>query len=108
MNNTTGATCGVGTAYLSGVPEFTSGFSEVRLAQKILSGADHKTGISLLSKSRNIYQRFTTFHSTFVSFKVLIDMYLLQNSIHIFSVSFTFPEYLSSPLVLVRFVLLNL
>jgi formate hydrogenlyase subunit 3/multisubunit Na+/H+ antiporter MnhD subunit len=35
MNNTTGATCGVGTAYLSGVPEFTSGFSEVRLAQSL-------------------------------------------------------------------------
>ena len=36
MSNTTGATCGVGTAYLSGVPEFTSGFSVVRLAQSLV------------------------------------------------------------------------
>ena len=36
MNNTTGATCGVGTAYLSGVPEFTSGFSGVRVAQSLV------------------------------------------------------------------------
>jgi hypothetical protein len=36
MSNTTGATCGVGTAYLSGAPEFTYGFSGVRVAQSLV------------------------------------------------------------------------
>jgi hypothetical protein len=34
-NNTTGATCGAGTAYPSGAPEFTTCFSGVRVARSL-------------------------------------------------------------------------
>jgi hypothetical protein len=36
-SNTTGATCGAGTAYPSGAPEFTHCFSRVRVAQSLVS-----------------------------------------------------------------------
>jgi len=35
-SNTTGVTSGAGTAYLSGAPEFTPGFSGVRVAQSLV------------------------------------------------------------------------
>jgi len=35
-SNTTGATCGAGTAYPSGAPEFTHGFSVVRVARSLV------------------------------------------------------------------------
>jgi hypothetical protein len=36
-SNMTGATCGAGTAYASGEPEFTPDFSEVRIARSLAS-----------------------------------------------------------------------